>query len=91
MTYFNTTKEANVKPYIEKNRTQNEIIKGIIQSYKRPFSPKDVYRDYPIMNTPITSIRRALNTLKKQGVIVETGNKVNGLYNRPELELKFVK
>ena len=43
------------------------------------------------MNTPITSIRRALNTLKRQGVIVETGNKVNGLYNRPELELKFVK
>lgn len=42
------------------------------------------------MNTPVTSIRRSLNTLKRQNFIEETGNMVKGLFDRPERELKKV-
>lgn len=92
MSYYNTTSEIgnDLKVYQDKTRTQDQIIKGIIDKLNKPFSPKDIYKSYPIMNTPITSIRRTLNTLKKQGYIIETGNRVNGLFNRSELELKKI-
>lgn len=88
--YHNTTQEApeQVRLYSDKTRTQDEIIKGIIDNLKKPFSPKDIYKRFPIMNVPFTSIRRSLNTLKKEGFIVETGSKVTGLFGRPELQLK---
>jgi Fe2+ or Zn2+ uptake regulation protein len=87
--YYNTTNETNpnLKTYIEKARTQDEIVKGIINQLNKPFSFKDIYKRYPIQNTPITSIRRTLDTLKKQDYIIETGEKVTGLFNRKELQL----
>lgn len=90
MSYYNTTQETGkeLKTYQQQTRTQDQIIKGMIDKLNKPFSPKDIYKAYPIMNTPLTSIRRTLNTLKKQGYIIETGNRVNGLFNRSELELK---
>lgn len=89
MTYWNTThqKGKDLKKSQQKARTQDEIIKGIINKYKGSFSPKNVYKDYPIMNTPITSIRRALNTLKSSGFIKETGEQVEGLFGRKERQL----
>ena len=88
MSYYNTTHEKDVKPYVEKARTQDEIIKAMINKLDKPFSCKDIFQSYPIMHVPITSIRRSLDTLKKSGFIIETGNKKEGLFGRKELELK---
>lgn len=89
MSYHNTLplKGKELEQATKKARTQDEIIRNIINKYKGSFSPKQVYKDYPIMNTPITSIRRALNTLKKDGFIKETGEVVEGLFGRAERQL----
>lgn len=92
MTYWNTThqKGKDLKKSQQKARTQDEIIKGIITSFKgKPFSPKDVYRQYPIMNNPfiMVSIRRSLDTLKKANFIRETGEMVSSLAGKKERQL----
>lgn len=89
MNYYNTTKETSeqVKMFSDKNTKQDEIVLSIINDLKRPFSAKDIYKRYPIANTPITSIRRSINTLKdKLGLIQETGERVTGLFGRSELQ-----
>ncbi len=89
MSYYNTVPEKGktLKAYQEKARTQDQIIKGIINNYKGSFSFKDIYMSYPVQNTPITSIRRSLDTLKKEGYIKETGEMVTGIFSRKEREL----
>lgn len=89
MSYYNTTQERgnDLKDYQNKARTQDQIIKGMIAKLKKPFSFKDIYNSYPIHNTPITSIRRSLDTLKKQGYIQETGLQVMGVFSRKERQL----
>jgi len=90
MKYYNTTNETGkpLKVYVEKARTQDQIIKGIINALEGNFSFRDIYKAYPIQNTPHTSLRRSLDTLKKEGYIVETGNMVMGIFSRKERELK---
>jgi len=90
MSYYNTTQESGkpLKVYVEKARTQDQIVKELVDKLNRPFSFKDIYRKYPIQNTPITSIRRSLDTLKKSGYIEETGEKVIGIFSRKELQLR---
>ena len=91
MTYFDTTKlkGKELATAIATTRTQDEIIKGIIKGYgTSPFSPKTIFNDFPTKGTPITSIRRSLDTLKRANYIEETGEKVKGLYGRSELQLK---
>lgn len=89
MSYYNTTqvKESDLKDYNNKARTQDQIIKGLIAKLNKPFSFKDIYKNYPIQNTPITSIRRSLDTLKKVGYIEETGLQVMGVFSRKERQL----
>lgn len=87
--YHDTTKGRNSAVYELLAKSQDEIIKVlIIQVVGSPFSPKDIYNNYPSQSTPLTSIRRSLTKLKKEGFIEETGNRVPGLYGRDELELK---
>lgn len=89
MSYYNTTSETSqqVRIFSDKNQKQDEIVLSIISDLKRPFSAKDVYKRFPIANVPITSIRRSINTLKdKLGIIKETGERVEGLYGRSELQ-----
>lgn len=47
MSYWNTTrlKGDELKKAQQKSRTQDEIIKDIINGYKGVFSTKDVYKD----------------------------------------------
>jgi hypothetical protein len=88
MAYYNTTNESNVTEYLKISQKQDDIVLRTIEQFKT-FTCSEIYKKYPIMNTPITSIRRSVNTLKKKGVIVETGNKRKGLYGRNELEYKL--
>ena len=90
--YYNTEphKGKELKERKVKAKNQDDIIRGIILGFKRkPFSPKDVYRLYPIMNNPfiMNSIRRSLDTLKKDNFIKETGELVDSLAGRKERQL----
>lgn len=89
MTFFNTTQETaeQVKMFSESNKNQNEIVLKIANRL-HTFSASKIYKRYPTANTPLTSIRRAINTLFKEGKIDVTGNKVIGMYGRQELEYK---
>lgn len=92
MAYFNTTQETpnTVQEYLNVSNNQKDIVLRTIRRLGKTFSASVVMKNYPVMNTPITSIRRAINTLKNDGVIQETGNRVTGIYGRSELEYKLV-
>lgn len=92
MSYFNTTNEnpQQVEIFNINNRKQDDLVLDIIKKLK-VFSAKDIYNKYPIANTPITSIRRSINTHKRLNVIIETGHKVKGIYDRNELQYKLNK
>ena len=90
--YHNTVNEPReqAKLYQDKTEKQDTIVKRVIAKLNKPFSAKDIYTNYPVMNTPITSIRRSINTLKNQGLIEETGERVKGLFGRSELQYTTV-
>lgn len=90
-TFYNTTNESpeQVVLYNQSNEKQDDIVLRTIKKFKT-FTSSEIYRKYPIMNTPLTSIRRSINTLKNRGLIVETGNRKKGMFGRSELEYKLV-
>jgi len=87
MSYYNTTHETGqqLKIYIDAAKSQDEIVMELATKLKR-FSCSSLFKIYPLPNTPITSIRRSVNTLKLAGKIAETGRKVMGKYGRKEAE-----
>lgn len=90
MDYYNTTQEFPVQceMFSKKNKTQNQIVMSIARQLGT-FTPSKIYRNYPIATTPITSIRRSINTLcYKENLIFPTGKKEIGLYGRNELQYK---
>lgn len=92
MSYYNTTQESpdQVKLYNVSNEKQDDIVLRTIKKLNKPFSCSQIYKAYPIMNTPLTSLRRSVNTLKKRGIIKETGIKVKGIYNRAETQYQLI-
>ena len=94
MTYFNTTHETDnqVDLFSKINSGQDQRVLEIVKEMGA-FSASRVWQKYIHVyfkqSTPITSIRRSINTLKKCGYIQETGNRVKGLYGRNELEYKL--
>ena len=95
--YFNTTNESkeSVKAYKKINAKQDTKVLDIIKTERKPFSASLIYKKYlhkHVMKAcPITSVRRSVNTLKNLGYIVETGNRVPGMYGRSELEYRIKK
>ena len=84
--FYNTTNLSGVELYTAqgKAKTQSRVIMGM---FRRPewsrLSPKD------IMNLtddqwPITSVRRTLTNLTKDGLLIKTEDKVTGMYGSPE-------
>lgn len=90
--YYNTTNESPVKEreYTAKANTQDGIVLGIIKTFNKPFSSKDVYAEYPVPNTPLSSIRRSINTLMNFKKIAKTGARVTGPYGRSEEQYKLL-
>ena len=87
--YYNSTSQTgeNLKSYNAAALTQDETVLAICKTFKKPFSVKDVVNNYPNSTTPITSIRRSINTLcHKQNEIEATGKNTPGLYGRPEAQ-----
>lgn len=93
MKYYNTTHETNnqVDLFTKLNEGQDQRVLEIVKEMQI-FSASRVWQRYIHLYlkqaTPITSIRRSINTLKKCGYIRETGNRVKGIYGRNEMEYK---
>lgn len=93
MTYFNTTNESKnqIDLFTKINNKQDKKVLAICKDLKT-FSASRVWQEYIHKHvkeqTPITSVRRSINTLKKAGCIRETGNRVMGIYGRNELQYK---
>ena len=89
--YFNTTQlePEQTEMFASKNIKQDDIVLGIIKQLNKPFSASSIYKRYPIANTPITSIRRSLNTLMRYNKIEPTGENVSGIYGRGEKQYKL--
>ena len=93
--YCNTNKKKGkelVKSE-EKAMTQEEAIKNIFFTKKwiheetGILTPSEVCLIYNIDykdNTPITSIRRAINTLTNKGKLIKTDKMKEGSYGKPE-------
>lgn len=93
MSYYNTTGENNDQLDLFRNKAvkQDQAVLNIIRTMNKPFSASQVYKRYPIDNVPITSIRRSIHTLhNKHKLIKQTGQKVQGIYGRPELQYELV-
>lgn len=82
MSYYNTTQESGkeLKTYREKAKTQDQ---RVLQLFNKG-SKLSASLLHPAFNCPITSIRRSLNTLEKEGKIEKTGIKITGSYGRKE-------
>lgn len=84
--FYNTANETAIQAelFTEKNESQDEIVIGIFQNVKRPMGASDVFKRYPIANTPITSLRRAITNLSKEGFLMDTGYQKMGMYGKKE-------
>jgi hypothetical protein len=97
--YHNTTNETKetVKKYRNINNGQDKKVLTIIRKLDKPFSASLVFNEFSKRNgvwqiwdnTPLTSIRRSINTLKNLELIEETGKRVQGVYGRSELQYKL--
>jgi hypothetical protein len=83
--YYNTTGLSGsvLVEYGNKVLAQDETIERFFRA--RPgqsFTPCDVW-GCVATGTPLTSVRRSMNTLTKRGVLVKTEAKKIGLYKHP--------
>lgn len=64
---------------------QEEKIYRLFQIYKQG-TPSQIMKRYDKRwpSVPITSIRRAMNVLTKEGKLIMTDQKFTGLYGKPE-------
>ena len=103
MPYFNTTNESGttLKNNVAKAKSQEKIIlrffnedKNILEGSEFEknigFSPSQFVGGlFSLYNMPITSIRRALTNLTKQGKLIKTNEKRIGMYGRSEYVWKL--
>jgi hypothetical protein len=84
--FYNTTGETpeKIKEYEQHNGTQNGRILHIFKLVGKPLTPEDVEaiycRQYPA--ALLTSIRRGISNLTREGYLRETGNKKPGKFGR---------
>lgn len=87
-TFFNTLNLSGQDLQVAKIETknQNEVIKLIFTKYpEQEFTPNEVYSltqrsGYKYL---LTSCRRSITTLEKQGVLIKTNHKKQGGYGKP--------
>ena len=87
MTYYNTTNESGeqLKEYKEKSLSQNEkITRFFIQRKGQNFTPSEILSRCFSPLTPLTSIRRSMSNLTKEGYLKQIDLKRMGIYGRKE-------
>lgn len=82
--FYNTTNESGqqLEIFEQTAKNQEHQIMKIMQLYKK-LSPSDVWKWYG-KSIPLTSVRRALTNLSKQGKLIKTDEKKKGIYGRDE-------
>lgn len=84
--FYNTTglTDAQVKKQKKKRKKQNErIYKFFFRHPKGYYTPFEVQMLAGMMYAPLTSVRRAINTLTRAGMIDKTTRKKPGGYGVP--------
>lgn len=86
MVYYNTTnlKGDELKTSQKKAVSQEQKILEIFNKYQIPLSPTEVYRNFAPPYAPLTSIRRALSNLTRDGKLEKTSKKKLGMYGKYE-------
>ena len=87
MAYFNTTHlvGSDLATQLENAITQEDKILAYFLNHKsKRFGPSDLWHLMVVDRAPLTSIRRAINSLTKQGWLVKTSHQKMGLYGKPE-------
>lgn len=84
--FFNTTNEVDevAIDYESKAEKQDKKILSFFLQNRQSYSPSQVHKSVFGENTPITSVRRSINTLTRRGLLAKTGEKVISPYGRPE-------
>lgn len=83
--YYNTTNEQgeDLRELISKAMTQQDRIIELFKANKGvELTPPEVLNEVFTIDTPLTSVRRAITTATNQGFLVQTGNKKMGSYGR---------
>jgi response regulator of citrate/malate metabolism len=85
MTYYNTTNlsGADLKDSTKKAQTQNEAVMEIFRM-NTSMSPSQVWKYYGTTKAPLTSIRRSITTLTKDGYLKKTILQRHGVFGKPE-------
>lgn len=87
MAFYNTTDESG--PALEasrcKGRKQESAVLGYYLQHPNNFvSPSQLFKAFEHKNWPITSIRRAVTDLTRDGLLVKTPKTVMGIYGKKE-------
>jgi len=85
--YHNTTDSSGqtLIEYNQKAETQEQKILQFFQENRGSFfTPSEIHEYTYSRNTPLTSIRRAISNLTRQGFLIKTTEQRQGYYDRPE-------
>ena len=90
MSYYNTVnvKGEELEARTLRAKTQKEHILEIFKGAGE-LTPFDVQKVFP--QWPITSIRRAISDLTREGDLVKTGNRKKGIYGHQNYTWKYAK
>jgi hypothetical protein len=87
-TYYNTNSLTgeDLKKAVSDAQRQEDAIFLLYKHTGKPYSPSQVLRlmEKAGKNWPITSLRRAITNLEKQGKLIKTDEMREGLYGKPE-------
>ena len=85
MPHYNTTKESGqlLDLFSQLSLAQDEEVMSLMWFLRRA-SPSQVWDRYGRDRCPVTSIRRSMTDLTKEGRLVKTPEKITGAYGRPE-------
>ena len=83
--YYNTTNEQgeDLRELMNKAMTQQDRIVDFFKANQgKELTPPEVLNELFPVDTPLTSIRRAITSATNQGYLMQTGSKKKGLYGR---------
>ncbi len=85
MTFYNTTHETGqiLMEFRRCANSQDDQVLDLFCTYGHA-TPSEIHAMWPDEKTPITSIRRSINTLTKLGKLAKTERKRLSTYGRPE-------
>ena len=84
--YFNTTgvEQPQLGVFINDALKQEDAVMAFFDQPNNGYTPSMIHAVWPVDNTPLTSVRRAMTQLTRKGRLVKTDIKVDGMYKRPE-------